>query len=121
MRKVCRCAELIQKGANKFLNVAIRNKNSHQNSCHGDLSDISVLSDTQTEDLEFAVQDVKLAAGSLIECANKLVVLEKIIVTPRGKRLLPVSPDKGVNSPMKHLSNASMKRNISLLVPKMKT
>ncbi|XP_021346276.1 uncharacterized protein LOC110445808 [Mizuhopecten yessoensis] len=116
VRKVCRCSELIQKGTAKLMAVSGQDSSMLlETSCSSDLTNVSVLSDSQTERLEFAAQDVNLAAGALIEQAKDIIDLEKLISTPRGKRLLPVSPEKGVNSLMSPLRSMSVKRNISLL------
>ncbi|XP_069122057.1 kinesin-like protein KIF14 isoform X2 [Argopecten irradians] len=117
VRKVCRCSELIQKGTAKLMAVSGQDTSTLlQTSCSSDLTNISVLSDSQTERLEFAAQDVNLAAGALIEQAKDIIDLEKLIATPRGKRLLPVSPEKGGNSFLNSpLRSMSVKRNISLL------
>jgi hypothetical protein len=72
-----------------------------------DLSDTSVLSDSQSEQLEHAVKELCSATKSLIEQTEKVAQTETPSTTPRGKRLLPVSPDKALVS--------SLKRNISII------
>nr|XP_034300565.1 kinesin-like protein KIF14 [Crassostrea gigas] len=102
VRKLCRCAELIQKGALRLISTTSKDKVKD-----GDLSDISVLSDSQYEQLELAARELCSATKSLIEQTEKVAQIETPVTTPRGKRLLPVSPDKALAS--------SLKRNISII------
>ncbi|XP_062594579.1 kinesin-like protein KIF14 [Saccostrea cucullata] len=102
VRKLCRCAELIQKGALRLISTTSKDKVKD-----ADLSDISVLSDSQSEQLELAARELCSAIKSLIDQTEKLAQVETPTTTPRGKRLLPVSPDKALAS--------SLKRNISLI------
>lgn len=102
VRKLCRCAELIQKGALRLISTTAKDKVKD-----GDLSDISVLSDSQYEQLELAARELCSATKSLIEQTEKVAQIETPVTTPRGKRLLPVSPDKALAS--------SLKRNISII------
>lgn len=110
LRRVSRCAELIQRGAAKLLEAALRESKNRDNSTCASISDLSVLSNTQSEQLEFAAQDINFAANSLIANATKIVEMENFSVTPR-KRILPVSPGNGIGSPYTPTRSTSLNKS----------
>ncbi|XP_063424570.1 kinesin-like protein KIF14 isoform X2 [Mytilus trossulus] len=97
-RKLCKYSDLIQRDISKL--VLVSSKDNFKMDSSSSDSDSSVLSELQMQKLEYAAKDVHLSAGCLIQKAEKLLRNDKISGTPRGKRLLPPSPDKAVNSPL---------------------
>ncbi|CAC5423096.1 KIF14 [Mytilus coruscus] len=97
-RKLCRYSDLIQRDISKL--VLVSSKDNFKLDSSSSDNDSSVLTELQMQKLEYAARDVHLSAGSLIQKAEKLLRNDKISGTPRGKRLLPPSPDKAVNSPL---------------------
>lgn len=65
-----------------------------------DQSDCSVLSTIQMEQLEHAARELKTGAQSLIEQVDKVMSYDRQASTPRGRRLLPASPDRAAASPV---------------------
>lgn len=97
-RKLCRYSDLIQRDISKL--VLVSSKDNFKMDSSSSDSDSSVLSELQMQKLEYAAKDVHLSAGCLIQKAEKLLRNDKLSGTPRGKRLLPPSPDKAINSPL---------------------
>lgn len=79
----------------------------HQPAGEEDTDNMSVMSDSQIEQLEFTSQDVLLSLTSLTESVQKVLEQERqtALATPRGKRLLPSQP---VNS-----SKSMLNRSVS--------
>ena len=98
-RKLCRFSDLIQRDIGKLVTVSNKDNFKLETSSSSDC-DSSVLSDLQMQKLECAAKEVQLSAGALIQKTEKFARTEKAVGTPRGKRLLPPSPDKAINSPL---------------------
>ncbi|XP_046376200.2 kinesin-like protein KIF14 [Haliotis rufescens] len=112
VRRVYRCAELIQKAALRMLSSAGRGPVKDSGS---DLEEMSVLSDSQAEQLEYAGQEVNSATISLMENVSKFISADKWTISPgRGKRLLPISPEKSPGGPVPSRC-VSVKKNIILV------
>lgn len=112
VRRVYRCAELIQKAALRMLSSAGRQPVKDSGS---DLEEMSVLSESQAEQLEYAGQEVNSATISLMENVSKFISADKWTISPgRGKRLLPISPEKSPGGPVPSRC-VSVKKNIILV------
>ena len=74
VRSINRYAELIQKTSNRFLQSSLIEVAKHVNSgCseESDFSDVSVLSTSQLEHLDYAIQEVDTSTLSLIHYVEK--------------------------------------------------
>ncbi|XP_046548012.1 uncharacterized protein LOC124257977 [Haliotis rubra] len=112
VRRVYRCAELIQKASTRLLSSAGRQPLKDSES---DLEEMSVLSDSQAEQLEYAGQEVSSATTSLMENVSKFISADKWTISPgRGKRLLPISPEKSPSGSVPARC-VSVKKNIILV------
>ncbi|KAJ8300829.1 hypothetical protein KUTeg_022348 [Tegillarca granosa] len=101
LRKISRCAEMIQKSAIQLLVSSNTDKNKSRTLSDSiDQSDCSVLSTVQMEQLEHAARELKTGAQSLIEQVDKVMSYDRQVSTPRGRRLLPASPDRAAASPI---------------------
>ena len=99
--KLCRCSETIQEVINKLVMVSSKEKiKMERSSLESNSSDSSVISDIQIQQLEHAARDVHISASSLIQQTEKILPNSKVLSTPRRKRLLPASPEKGFCSPL---------------------
>ncbi|KAK3605864.1 hypothetical protein CHS0354_017768 [Potamilus streckersoni] len=129
VRKICKCADMIQKGAMRLTAVSGRDlQKIHRSLCESsslgtgkqkpasrssndsssgkdsqnNSPSVSILSDSQVEQLEFACHEVHLSIASLIESVHKFLKSEKAKVLMSSalskageeKRLLS-TPDKG--------------------------
>ena len=98
---MCRCSETIQEVINKLVIVSSKEKiKMERSSLESNSSDSSVISDIQVQQLEHAARDVHISASSLIQQTEKILPNSKVLSTPRRKRLLPASPEKGFCSPL---------------------
>ena len=112
-----RCAELVQKSAVKLLSASEGSVNNSTDT--GSESDMSVLSDTQTELLEYAVSEVKSSTASLISLALKHADPNDPGSPTKTKRMLPVSPEESRASlatrKTNHKRTNSIKRNLNYI------
>ena len=117
LRKLSRCAELVQKSAVKLLSASEGIVNNSTDT--GSESDMSVLSDTQTELLEYAVSEVKSSTASLISLALKHADPNDPGSPTKTKRMLPVSPEESRASlatrKTNHKRTNSIKRNLNYI------
>ncbi|KAK7095051.1 hypothetical protein V1264_006512 [Littorina saxatilis] len=143
-RRVQRCAELIHKRAQQLVSCSSSDSVSmstslldsplspqsllstsdtkpHEKSLNSRLSSnvdsVSILSDSQMEHLDFAAQEVMTSSKCLMNRVTKMstpLCSNPTPVTPRGKRMLPVSPVKASASPKLYLQQASTRHTLSI-------
>ena len=85
-----------------------------------DQEEITLLSQAQLQQLDSATQEVSMATALFLEYVHKVCIdsTDRMgMTTPRGRRLLPRSPEKTVVTPAMgaaHLKKLSVKRTIAL-------
>ena len=82
------------------------------------LTDMSTMSDSQIEQIDFAVQEVKLATVSLNALIKKQLEKEGLLTPGKSKRVLPLSPRRGITglkSPTVTQNSAGSARNLCLV------
>ena len=119
LKKIGRCAEVIQNSTLKLLqNSNSENGNSGSQDSQSECSETSVLSDVQSEQMDVAAQEVKLATQTLIGVVKAQLKSDTSPSPGKGKRMLPLSPTESARLTGASRSRSSLgriRRNISLL------
>ena len=108
VKKICKCAEMIQNCTKNLVSSSGRDlQKLRQPVSDENTDDMSILSDSQIEQLEFTSQDVLLSLTTLTESVQKVLEQERqaLLAATRGKRLLPSQP---VTNGAKNLLNRSV-------------
>lgn len=117
LRRLLRCVEMIQKSSTRILAVSSA---SPENDTSVDiaLTDTSTMSDSQIEQIDFAIQEVKLATAGLTTFIKKQLEKEGLLTPGKSKRVLPMSPRRGNNglkSPTLTQNGSGVSRNLCLV------
>ncbi|KAI0241565.1 hypothetical protein LSAT2_023593 [Lamellibrachia satsuma] len=117
LRRLLRCVEMVQKSSTRIL---IMSSSSPENdaSVNIALTDMSTMSDSQIEQIDFAVQEVKLATVSLNALIKRQLEKEGLLTPGKSKRVLPLSPRRGntrLKSPTVKQNSAGSARNLCLV------
>lgn len=126
LRRVARCAEMVQKAATKIILASNCGDSqsptgSPSSSCSQSEVDTvtdSLLNESQVEEMDFAVQEVKLSVSSLADHLKRALESE-MVNSPggRNRRVLPLSPHDrtGMASPRKLGNRINAARNLNLV------
>ena len=81
-------------------------------------TDTSTMSDSQIEQIDFAVQEMKLATAGLSALVKKQLEKEGLLTPGKSKRVLPMSPRRGntgSKSPTPTQNGSGVSRNLCLV------
>ena len=86
---------MVQKSSARILATASSASPENDASIDEALAETSTMSDSQIEQIEFAVQEVRLATTGLSALIKKQLENEGLLTPGKSKRVLPLSPRKG--------------------------
>ena len=116
LRRLLRCVEMVQKPSASILAASSACPESDASVDDG-IAETSTMSDSQIEQIEFAVQEVRLATTALSALIRKQLENEALLTPTKSKRVLPLSPRKGgVKSPgVTQKGSGGVTRNLGLV------
>ena len=117
LRRLLRCVEMVQKSSNSILAMSSAGL-ENDTSVDAAPTDTSTMSDSQIEQIDFAVQEMKLATAGLSMLIKKQLEKEGLLTPGKSKRVLPMSPRRGntgSKSPTLMQNGSGVSRNLCLV------